>query len=174
MGTILHEMALIAADRNRDTDVSPWRTKSQGMRCHLSSVIGVPLLIVGATFVLQTPTQAQTDDAHSPVSVERIRAALKEQPPLLRVSAPSGEMPTFHVEVRERLPVLRPVDEDPIDPTFGLPSVGEVMMGGIEKIRSAVVNYRRGRAERGARKEVDDALAAFCAARGCPRVTTNK
>ncbi len=137
-------------------------------------IIGVPLLIVGAILVLQTPIQAQTDDAHLPVSMERIRAALKEQPPLLRVPAPSGDMPTFYVEVRERLPVLQPVDENPFDPTFGLPSVGELMMGGIEKIRSAVVNYQRGRAERRARKEVEDALAAFCATRGCPTSTTNK
>ena len=134
-------------------------------------IIGVPLLIVGAILVLQTPIQAQTADAHLPVSMERIRAALKEQPPLLRVPAPS-EMPTFYVEVRERLPVLQPVDENPFDPTFGLPSVGELMMGGIEKIRSAVVNYQRGRAERRARKEVEDALAAFCATRGCPTSTT--
>jgi hypothetical protein len=137
-------------------------------------IIGVPLLIVGPILVLQTPIQAQTDDAHSPVSIERIRAALKEQPPLLRLPAPSRDMPTFHVEVRELLPVLQPVDENPFDPTFGLPSVGELMMDGIEKIRSAVVNYKRGRAERRARKEVEDALAAFCATRGCPTSTTNK
>jgi hypothetical protein len=136
-------------------------------------IIGVPLLIVGAILVLQTPIQAQTDDAHLPVSMERIRGALKEPPPL-RVRASSGDMPTFYVEVRERLPVLQPVDEKPFDPTFGLPSVGELMMGGIEKIRSAVVNYQRGRAERRARKEVEDALAAFCATRGCPTSTTNK
>jgi hypothetical protein len=136
--------------------------------------IGVPLLIVGAILVPQTRIQAQTDDAHLPVSMERIRAALKEQPSLLRVPAPSDDMLTFRVEVRERLPVLQPVDENPFDPTFGLPSVGELMMDGIEKIRSAVVNYKRGRAERRAQKEVEDALAAFCATRGCPRPTTNK
>lgn len=137
-------------------------------------IAGVPLLFVGAILVLQTPLQGQTDDAHLPVSMERIRAALKEQPPLLQVPAPSGDMPTFHVEVRERLPVLQPVDENPFDPTFGLPSVGELMVDGIEKIRSAAANYKRGRAGRRARKEVEDALAAFCATRGCPTSTTNK
>jgi hypothetical protein len=50
----------------------------------------------------------------------------------------------------------------------------ELLMGGIRKIRSAVVTYKRGRAERRARKEVADALAAFCAARGCPTSTTSK
>lgn len=83
-------------------------------------------------------------------------------------------MVTFHVEVRERLPVVQPVAENLFDPTFGLPSIGELMMDGIEKFRSAVVNYKRGRAERRARKEVEDALAAFCATRGCPTSTTNR
>ena len=140
----------------------------------MRSIIGVPLLIVGGMLVLQAPIQAQTDDAHSPVSMERIRAALSKQPPLLGVPALSGDMATFHVEVRERLPVLQPVDEKPFDPTFGLPSVGELMMGGVEKIRSAVVNAKRGRAERRARREVEDALASFCATRGCPTSTTSK
>ena len=66
-----------------------------------------------------------------------------------------------------RLSVLQPVDETPFDPTFGLPSVGELLMDGVEKIRSAVVDYKRRRAERRARKEVDDALAAFCAVHEC-------
>jgi hypothetical protein len=137
-------------------------------------IIPLPLFIVGGIFVLQTPLQAQTDDAHLPVSMERIRAALKQPPPILRGPAPAGSMPTFHVEVRGRLPVLLPLDEQPFDPTYGLPSVGDLMMDGIDKIRNAVVNYRRGRAERRARKEVDDALAAYCAAGGCPPSTTRK
>ena len=137
-------------------------------------ISGVPLLIVGAILVLHTPIQAQTDVAPLPVSMERIRAGLKEAPPLLRIPALSGEIPTFRVEVRGELPLLQPVDEIPFDPTFGLPSVGELLMGGIGKIRSAVVNYKRGRAEHRARKEVEDALAAFCAARGCAASTTNK
>ncbi len=132
------------------------------------------LLVVGALIVLLAPLQAQTADAPLPVSLERIRAGLKEPPPLLRIPAPSGEMPTFQVEVLGILPLLQPVEEIPFDPTFGLPSVGELLMGGIGKIRSAVVNYKRGRAEHRARKEVEDALAAFCAARGCPASTTNK
>ncbi len=135
--------------------------------------IRVPLLI-GAILVLQTAIQAQTADAHLPVSMERIRAALKEQPPLLRVPAPADGMPTFHVEVRERPLVLKPVDENPFDPTFGLPSIGELMIDGVEKIRSAVVNYKRGRDERRARKEVEDALAAFFASRGCASSTSDR
>jgi hypothetical protein len=127
----------------------------------------VSFLILGPMLVLQTPIQAQSDDAHLPVSLDRIRAALKQQqPPLLQVPASSGDMPTFRAEVRERLPLL-PVQEIPFDPTYGLPSVGELMMDGVGKIRSAMVNYKRSRAERRARKEVEDALAAFCAARGC-------
>ena len=136
-------------------------------------IIGVPLLIVGALLVLHKPIQAQTDVAPLPVSLERIRAGLKEPPPLLRIPARSDEIPTFRVEVREQ-PLLQPVDEIPFDPTFGLPSVGELLMGGIGKIRTAVVNYKRGRAEHRARKEVEDALAAFCASRACPTSTTIK
>jgi hypothetical protein len=130
-------------------------------------IIAVPSLIVGPFLVLQTPIQAQTGDARSPVSMDRIRAALRQQPSPLQLSPSSGDTPMFRVEVRERLPVLQPVEEIPFDPTLGLPSVGELMMDGIEKIRSSVVNYKRSRAERRARKEVDDALAAFCAVRGC-------
>jgi hypothetical protein len=128
----------------------------------------VPLLIVGWVFVHQSPILAQADDTHSSGSLNRIRAALNEQPPLLRVPAPDGDTPTFHVDVGELQAVLQPLDERPFDPTFGSPSVGELMMDGIEKTRSTVVNYKRGRAERRAQKQVKDALAAFCATRGCP------
>jgi hypothetical protein len=41
------------------------------------------------------------------------------------------------------------------------------MMDGIENVRTAAIQYKRRRAERRARKEVDDALAAFCAIREC-------
>jgi hypothetical protein len=109
-----------------------------------------------------------------PVSIERIRAALKEQPPLLTLSALSDDVPTFQVEVRQRLSVLQPVDEEPFDPTFGLPSAGQLMMSGIGKIQSAVANYKRGRAERRARKEVEDALAAFCALHECVMPATKR
>jgi hypothetical protein len=98
--------------------------------------------------------------------MERIRAGLKRPPSLLQVPPPSS-MPTFRIEVRERPFVLRPIDEEPFDPTFGLPSVGELLMNGIENIRSAAVGYKRRRAERRVRKEVDGALAAFCAVREC-------
>jgi hypothetical protein len=145
------------------------------MAYHLSmrSITGVPLLIVGA-LVLHAPLQAQTDGSPLPVSLERIRAGLKEPPPLLQIPAPSGDTPTFRAEVQAGLSFLQPIEEEPFDPTWGLPSAGELLMGGIGKIRSAVVTYKRGRAERRARKEVADALAAFCAARGCPPSTTSK
>ena len=127
----------------------------------------VPLAIAGAILVLQSPIQAQTDNSDLPVSVERIRAALKQPPPLLQIPAQSGDTPTFRVEVRAPLSVLQPIEDTPFDPTFGLPSVGELLMDGVEKIGSAVVDYKRRRAERRARKEVDDALAAFCAVHEC-------
>jgi hypothetical protein len=131
-------------------------------------------LVGCAVIVLLAPLQAQTADAPLPVSLERIRAGLKEPPPLLRIPAPPNETPTFQLEVLGFLPLLQPVEEIPFDPTFGLPSVGELLGAGIGKIRSAVVTYKRGRAEHRARKEVEDALAAFCAARGCPASITNK
>jgi hypothetical protein len=140
----------------------------------MRSVIGMPLLIVGEILLLQPPIQAQTGAAPLPVSIERIRAALKEQPPLLTLSALSDDVPTFQVEVRQRLSVLQPVDEEPFDPTFGLPSAGQLMMSGIGKIQSAVANYKRGRAERRARKEVEDALAAFCALHECVMPATKR
>jgi hypothetical protein len=136
--------------------------------------IVVPLWIVGAILVVQSPIQAQTDASQLPVSMERIRAALKQPPPLLQVPGPSADIPTFRIEVRARLSVRQPIDEKPFDPTFGLPSAGELLMNGIEKIRSAAVRYKRGRAERRARKEVEDALAAFCAVRECPTPNTSK
>jgi hypothetical protein len=127
----------------------------------------VPLGIIGTILVLHTPMQAQGEDAHVQVSLERIRAALEGQPSRLQLPAPSGDVPTFRMKIRESLPILQSPEEKPFDPTFGLPSVGELIMGGVEKVRSAVVNYKRRRAERRARKEVEDALAGFCATNGC-------
>jgi len=129
---------------------------------------------LGTILALQSPVQAQADDSQLPVSLDRIRAALEEPPPRLRIPAWSGALPTFRAEVRQSLSVLRPLEEEPFDPTLGLPSVGELLMGGIEKIRSAAVDYKRRRAERRARKEVDDALAAFCAVRECAAPDTGK
>jgi hypothetical protein len=132
----------------------------------------VPSSIVGAILVLQCPIQAQGDNADLPVSIERIRAALKRQP-LLQIPPQSGDAPTFRIEVRGRFSVLQPIDDKPFDPTFGLPSVGELLMGGVQKIGSAI-DYKRRRAERRARKEVDDALAAFCAMHECPMPDASK
>jgi hypothetical protein len=129
---------------------------------------------LGTILALQSPIQAQAADSQLPVSMERIRAGLKQPPPLLQVPPPSDDIPTFRIEVRERPFVLQPIDEKPFDPTFGLPSVGELLMNGIENIRSAAVDYKRRRAERRARKEVDGALAAFCAVRECSTPNTGK
>jgi hypothetical protein len=129
---------------------------------------------LGTILALQSPIQAQAADSQSPVSMERIRAGLKQPPSLLQVPPPSGDTPTFRIEVREPPFVLQPIDEKPFDPTFGLPSVGELLMNGIENIRSAAVDYKRRRAERRARKEVDGELAAFCAVRECSTPNTGK
>ena len=137
-----------------------------------------PLLALSCSLAtilaLQSPVQAQAADSQLPVSMERIRAGLKQPPPLLQVPALSGDIPTFRIEVRERPFVLQPIDEKQFDPTFGLPSAGELLMNGIEHIRSAAVHYKRRRVERRARKEVDDALAAFCAVRECSMPDTGK
>ena len=131
-------------------------------------------ILAGAVLVLQTPLQAQTTDAQLPVSLDRIRAALKQPPPMVRVPAPApSDEPTFRVEVREPVLDLQPIEEKPFDLTYGLPSAGELLMRGIGKIQSGIVNYKRSRAERRARKEVEDALAAFFAYNSVPRSTTS-
>jgi hypothetical protein len=132
----------------------------------------VPISTLGAMLLLPAP--AQTDPAPLPVSLERIRAALDAPPPVLLVSPPPGEIPTFRVEVRQPFWDGQPVEEEAFDPTYGLPSVGELMMGGIGKIRSAAVGYKQRRAKRKAREEVADALAAFCAVHECPKTGTSK
>lgn len=127
----------------------------------------VPCWTVGALLVAPAPMQAQAGDSPLPVSLERIRAGLREQPPLLQVPPWTGDTPTFRVEVRQLLSMSRPIEAEPFDPTWGLPSAGELLMGGIEKIRTAAVGYKRRRAQRRARKEVEEALAAFCAVHEC-------
>ncbi len=128
--------------------------------------------IVVAILVLQSAIQAQTDSTTSPASVDRIRAALNQPPPVLRIPAPSTDRPTFHIDVQDQF--LPPIDDKPFDPTFGLPSVGELLMDGIGKLGSAAVDYKRARAARRVRKEVDDALAEFCAVHVCPASPTSK
>ena len=117
---------------------------------------------------IQAQIQAQAADSHEPVSLERIRAALAAPPPILPVPAPAAGIPTFRVEIRQPMWAVQPDEEEPFDLTWGLPSAGELLMDGIGKIQSAAVGYKHHRAERRARKEVQDALAAFCAARECP------
>ena len=123
--------------------------------------------------LLPLPLQAQTGDSQSPASLRRIRAALKEPPPVLWVPT-SGVIPTFRVEVRQPFWNLEPIEEGSSDPTMGIPSAGELLMGGIGKIHSAAVGYTRKRAKRRAQKEVEDALAAFCAVHECPAPSTGK
>ena len=130
-------------------------------------MIGIALTAPMMALGPQSATQAPAEASRLPVSMERIRAAL-QQPPPLNLSVPSTDIPTFRLEVREQLFVVKPTEEKPFDPTFGLPSLGELFMDGVAKIHSAVVDYKHGRAERRARSEVDDALAAFCAERECP------
>ena len=129
---------------------------------------------IGTILALQSPIQAQDAASQLPVSMERIRAGLERPPSRLQVPQPSVDVPTFRIEVRERPFVLKPIDEKPFDPTYGLPSVGELLMNGIENIRSAAVDYKRRRVERRARKEVDGALAAFCTVGECATPNTGK
>jgi hypothetical protein len=142
------------------------------MRGVLRSVTPVallwPLCAFGAILALPSPVLAQASDTTSAVSLERIRAGLQRPASHVQWQAPAETTPTFRIEVRQPLFVVPPlVEEKPFDPTFGLPSLGELFMGGIEKIRTTAVQYKRGRAERRARKKVDDDLAAFCAASKC-------
>ncbi len=134
----------------------------------------MPLSMAGAVLMLQPPIQAQNRDPQLPVSLERIRAALEAPPPVVVVAQPSGEIPTFRVEVRQQFWAPQPVDEEAFDSTFGLPSVGELVAGGIGKIRSAAVGYKHRRAKRRARKDVEEALETFCAVHECPPTDIRK
>ena len=127
-------------------------------------MIGVPVWIVASILVVQTSIHAQTEDTTGPVSINRIRAALEHQPSPLRLPPSSTDVPTFRVTIRGSLPMPPPA-EKPFDPTYGLPSLGDLMMDGIAEIR----DYKRRHTERRAGKEVGDALAAFCAANACSK-----
>ena len=121
--------------------------------------------VAAAILGLPSPGRAQDAAPPLPVSLERIRAALQEPPPRLQVPAWTGDVPTFRVEIHQDFFDPQPIeDEPPPDPTLGLPSIGELVIGGIGKLRSAA----RGRAQRRAKREVADALAAFCAVHDCP------
>jgi hypothetical protein len=132
------------------------------------------LSIAGALLMVQTPTSAQTADPQLPVSLERIRAALEEPPPVWRIPVSPVDIPTFRVEVHQPYVNLTPIDEQPFDPTYGLPSVGELLMGGVGKIGSAAAGYKQRRAKRRARQEVADALAQFCAVHDCAPADSRK
>jgi hypothetical protein len=129
------------------------------------------LSTVGAMALLAPPAQAQISD---PASLKRIRAALAEPPVLQFPPPPSSDIPMFRVEIRQQAWTFDPLDEDAFDPTYGLPSVGELVVGGIGKIKSAAVNYKQRRTKRRARKEVQEALEAFCAVHECPATDPSK
>jgi hypothetical protein len=71
-----------------------------------------PSSIVGAILVLQSPIQAQADDTDLPVSIERIRAALKRQP-LLQIPSQSGDTLTFRIEDGGDCLFCRPLTTSP-------------------------------------------------------------
>ena len=78
-GKPLRRLQLVAECRALQTVTATRSSHLRGpgvmtMRCYLSCTV------IGAILVLQTPIEAQTDDAHLPVSIERIRAALKRRP----------------------------------------------------------------------------------------------
>jgi hypothetical protein len=126
-----------------------------------------PIVIAAVMLGPHAAAAAPPDDGPSPASLARIRKAL-EQPTPRRVLAPPSEVPTFRVEVGQPLVDLEPLEEEAFDPTWGLPSAGELLVSGIGKLASAAVDYKHHRAQRRARKEVQDALAAFCAVHACP------
>jgi hypothetical protein len=130
-------------------------------------------LLFGTILALQTQIQAQATEPQSSVWIDRIRAGLK-RPASLLIAVPSTGRPTFRSEVRARPFDLQFNDDRAIDPTMGMPSVGQLVMEGIENVRSAAVQYKRRRAERRARKEVADTLAAFCALRKCSTTEVGK
>jgi hypothetical protein len=123
---------------------------------------------LGVVFVLHAPLQAQTSTPELPVSLDHVRTALEQAPPVLQTPVRTAKRPTFRVEVRQPLWTEHPVDEPAFDPTYGLPSAGELLVGAIEKVHFSLVNYKHRRAERRAKQEVAEALAAFCAVHSCP------
>jgi hypothetical protein len=126
---------------------------------------------VSTLLVRPAPLSAQALDP-SPAALKRMRAALARPPSRLQVGVPPIEAPTFRVEVAVPFSAARPIEDEPFDPTWGLPSAGELIAGGIGKIGSAVRGYRRHRAERRARQEVEDAMAEYCAVNACPPPAT--
>ena len=124
------------------------------------------LLSVGTIVLLSSKMQAQAGDTELPVSIDRIRAALNGPQPFQNTSL-SGDIPTFRVEIQASAFAFRPTEEEAFDYTYGLPSLGQLVMMGIQNVWDAGIRYKRRYAERRARKEVDDALAAFCAVHDC-------
>ena len=117
----------------------------------------------------------QTGEAELPVSVARIRAQL-EQSPGLQIALPELPSPTFRVEVRGKRywtddPLIPNFTVPPMAPllpprTFGDPAIGAVGGGGVDPF-SAFAAARRAIQKRAARREVEKALAEFCAIYRC-------
>ena len=131
------------------------------------------LLSLGTIVLLQSKMQAQAADTELPVSIERIRAALNGPQPL-QITPLSGDTPTFRVEIQANAFAIKPFEKEVVDYTYGLPTLGGLAMEGIEYLRATFVRYKRGYAERRARKEVQDALAAFCAVHDCTTLQIRK
>jgi hypothetical protein len=122
-----------------------------------------------ALLVSPAPAQAQAAGAYGPSSLARIRAALAEPPPRLQAPPPSVDIvPMFRVEITQPFTLHDPNEEPPADPTWGLPSAGELMMRGVGKVGSAVSGIKKRRV----RREVRDALAEFCLVNTCPAQTS--
>jgi hypothetical protein len=142
-----------------------------------------PIAIIAAVSAIgQEATVPPPGDL--PVSLQRIRLALAQPPPLVDDSTVT---PTFRVLVREEQRFQELLDlldfgEEPRIPggltafeqrrVLGNPWVGQPLIlidvlpmlnAGVQAIGKA----RRARAERAAREEVQQALVEFCALQGC-------
>jgi hypothetical protein len=145
-----------------------------------AAAIGLFLLTSSQTSALPADMVAARD---LPVSLPRIRTALKKPPP--RIIAPKIEA-TFRVEINERqrfrdLLDLIDFGSGPVAPGgfYGYqqqqatgqrqsqPLFNVNMTGVIQNVGAEISKARRERAERLAREEVRRALVDFCAANDC-------
>ena len=118
----------------------------------------------------------QTAEAELPVSVAQVRARLARPAPL-QTSLLELPRPTFRVEVREHPywtdePVAWNFTMPPMSPlvpprSLGEPGIGTTAAGVGFDPRSAIAAARHALRERAARKEVQKAVAEFCAVIGC-------
>jgi hypothetical protein len=126
----------------------------------------VLLMTIIAMLSRHVPMHAQDENAYALISMERIRTALEQQSPYLQWLIPSSDTPTFYLDIHQPF-LLSPPPQNTFDPTYGLPSIGALMIDGIVKIRSTAVNYKHDLATRRAKREVERALKAFCEINNC-------